>query len=152
MTMKHFFLFATFSVLLLSYCNSVGAQSVKEVWSDMPDSVMPLLTRNNRLDCIDYWEAGQQGDVKNRLDGAVSIHYMSEDSLCVSDTPSSRYEMSLRRDKAGAVSAIVVRRVVTGTMTDWTERTYSPSWHIIAEKAAPTAAFEEQLLKGVRMM
>lgn len=137
-------------MLVLVMCVAQApAQTMKEVWSAMPDSVMPLLSKNNRLDCVDYWEAGQQGDVKNRLEGKVSILFMNEDSLAVADTESSSYEMKLKKGERGDLLSITVRRVVkTGDITDWTERIYSPSWRLLNERLAPKEVFEENLMKG----
>ena len=119
----------------------------------MPDSIMPLLTHNNRLDLIDYWEAGQQGHITNRLGGEVSLTYLGEDSLSVSDTGVSRYEMRLLRNRKGAVKSIVMRRVVTaGGMSDWTERTFSPQWNVLRERQADARDFEEQLLNDGSMI
>lgn len=139
-------------MLVLVMCVAQApAQTMKEVWSAMPDSVMPLLSKNNRLDCVDYWEAGQQGDVKNRLEGKVSILFMNEDSLAVADTESSSYEMKLKKGERGDLLSITVRRVVkTGDITDWTERIYSPSWQLLKEYAAPKDSFENSLMKGAK--
>lgn len=139
-------------MLVLVMCVAQApAQTMKEVWSAMPDSVMPLLSKNNRLDCVDYWEAGQQGDVKNRLEGKVSILFMNEDSLAVADTESSSYEMKLKKGESGDLLSITVRRVVkTGDITDWTERVFSPAWQLLKEYAAPKDSFENSLMKGAK--
>ena len=139
-------------MLVLAMCIApASAQTIKEVWNTMPDSIMPLLSRNNRLDCIDYWEAGQQGDVKNRLDGKVAILFMNEDSLVVADTEVSSYEMTLKKDAAGNVQKIFVRRnVKTGDVADWTERVFSPVWQLLDEYPAPKDGFEDSLMKGAK--
>ena len=133
------------------YIAPASAQTIKEVWSDMPDSIMPLLSRNNRLDCVDYWEAGQYGDVKNRLEGKVVILFMNEDSLAVADTEVSSYEMRLERGAIGDVRKIFVRHnVKVGGIMDWTERVFSPAWQLLKEYAAPRDSFEDSLMKGAR--
>lgn len=138
-------------MLVLAMCGALAsAQTIKEVWQTMPDSIMPLLSKNNRLDCIDYWEAGQQGDVKNRLDGKVAILFMNEDSLAVADTELSSYEMNLNRGESGDVKSIVVRRnVKVGDVMDWTERVFSPAWQLLEERLAPEKVFEDSLMKGM---
>ena len=137
-------------MLVFAMCIApASAQTIKEVWSDMPDSIMPLLSRNNRLDCVDYWEAGQHGDVKNRLEGKVVILFMNEDSLAVADTEVSSYEMKLKRGATGDVQKIFVRHnVKVGDVTDWTERVFSPAWRLLKEYAAPKDSFENSLMKG----
>ena len=149
--MKHVISFLCVVSLTLCVRVPAQAQTMKEVWTSMPDSVMTLLTRNNRLDCLDYWEAGQEGRVANRLDGEVKILFLSDDSLSVSDTGVSRYEMRLERKNGGVISNITVRRVVTsGDLTDWTERVYSPEWQLLLTRKKPGETFEKELLKGTR--
>ncbi|MBP5484246.1 MAG: DUF3256 family protein [Bacteroidaceae bacterium] len=149
--MKHVISFLCVVSLTLCVRVPAQAQTMKEVWVSMPDSVMTLLTRNNRLDCLDYWEAGQEGRVANRLDGEVKILFLSDDSLSVSDTGVSRYEMRLERKNGGVIRNITVRRVVTsGDLTDWTERVYSPEWQLLLTRKKPGETFEKELLKGTR--
>lgn len=149
--MKHVISFLCVVSLTLCMRVPAQAQTMKEVWTSMPDSVMTLLTRNNRLDCLDYWEAGQEGRVANRLDGEVKILFLSDDSLSVSDTGVSRYEMRLERKNGGVIKSITVRRVVTsGDLTDWTERVYSPEWRLLLTRKKSGETFEKELLKGTR--
>lgn len=149
--MKHVISFLCVVSLTLCVRVPAQAQTMKEVWMTMPDSVMTLLTRNNRLDCLDYWEAGQEGRVTNRLDGDVRILFLSDDSLSVSDTGVSRYEVRLERKNGGVIRNITVRRVVTsGDLTDWTERVYSPGWQLLLIRKKPGETFEKELLKGTR--
>ena len=149
--MKHVISFLCIVSLILCARMPAQAQTMKEVWTSMPDSVMTLLTRNNRLDCLDYWEAGQEGRVTNRLDGEVKILFLSDDSLSVSDTGVSRYEVRLERKSGGALRNITVRRVVTsGDLTDWTECVYSPEWQLMHTRKKAGDTFEKELLKGTR--
>lgn len=149
--MKHVISFLCVVSLTLCVRVPAQAQTMKEVWMTMPDSVMTLLTRNNRLDCLDYWEAGQEGRVTNRLDGDVRILFLSDDSLSVSDTGVSRYEMRLERKNGGVIRNITVRRVVTsGDLTDWTERVYSPEWQLLLIRKKSGETFEKELLKGTK--
>ena len=151
--MKHSISLACVILIVLCACAPAQAQTMKEVWVSMPDSVMTLLTRNNRLDCLDYWEAGQEGRVTNRLDGEVKILFLSDDSLSVSDTGMSRYEMRLERKKGGDIKNIKVRRtVISDGVSDWTERVFSPEWQLLDEYAAPKEVFEKDLMKGTRFL
>ena len=47
--------------LLLTLANGAFAQTkMSEALKSMPDSLMPYLTHNNRLDCIDFREANMK--------------------------------------------------------------------------------------------
>lgn len=61
----------------------------------MPDSVMPLLTKNNRLDFIDFLDCGMDAVVTNRLDGKSQLKRLTEDYLLLHYTSSSDVEMKL---------------------------------------------------------
>ena len=57
------------AMLPLLFLSSAAAQTVTmaEVFKQMPDSLMPYITHNDRLDMIDYLDAGMKAEVTNRL-------------------------------------------------------------------------------------
>ena len=81
-------------LLLLVAFSQVSAHTPMRGWlSAMPDSVMPLLTKNNRLDFIDFYDAKMEAVVTNRMSGKsrVQIEYtastdVSMKLLSVNDT------------------------------------------------------------------
>ena len=56
---------------------------MKNVFKAMPDSVMPYLSQNNRLDFIDFVESGMKAEVKNQLDGMSEMTSLADDSLTI---------------------------------------------------------------------
>ena len=54
--------------LLLGIPSVSVAQTFREMFIDTPDSVMPLLTRYDRSDFIEYVKAGMRARAMNRLD------------------------------------------------------------------------------------
>ena len=74
----------TFSILLLCCALSTNAQNrIGELFKTMPDSLMPLLTTNNRLDMIDFMDAGMKARIDNLLNGESEMTYLSADSLSI---------------------------------------------------------------------
>lgn len=61
----------------------------------MPDSVMPLLTKNDRLDFIDFYDALMDAVVTNRLDGKSRMEMLTDDFLQISYTHSTDITMKL---------------------------------------------------------
>lgn len=57
--------------------------NVAQVFRAMPDSVMPYLTENNRLDMIDFMQAGMRAEVTNKLGGKSVMTFLSADSLSI---------------------------------------------------------------------
>jgi hypothetical protein len=54
--------------------NGAFAQiTMGEALKSMPDSLMPYLTHNNRLDCIDFCEANMKAEVRNTLEGKSEL-------------------------------------------------------------------------------
>ena len=53
---------------------AVQAQvSMMDVFKSMPDSLVPYLTANNRLDCLDFKEAKMKAEVQNALGGKSEL-------------------------------------------------------------------------------
>ena len=63
---------------------AVSAQLyMRDVFAQLPDSVLPLMTKNNRLDCIDFIENGMEARVKNLFDDQVVLDSLTEDFLSI---------------------------------------------------------------------
>lgn len=50
-------------------------------FKEMPDSIFPYLTKNNRLDMIDFMEAGMKAEVTNRLEGKSQMLMLTPEFL-----------------------------------------------------------------------
>ena len=67
-------LFALFGTAALQ------AQNTMREWlANAPDTLFTLLTRNDRLDLIDTYEAGQKAEVTNRLGGTTTLSRLTAD-------------------------------------------------------------------------
>lgn len=66
-----------------------------EVWKAMPDSLLPYLTHNDRLDMADYLEANMKAEVTNRLDGKSVLDTLGTDYLHLSLSPVTTIEMGI---------------------------------------------------------
>lgn len=75
----------------------------------MPDSILPLLTKNNRLDFIDYLENKMQAKVRNRFDETAEMTALDEDYLRIQMSPVSEVEMQLlpQTDSLGPVVCLL---------------------------------------------
>ena len=54
-----------------------------DVFKQMPDSLMPYLSTNNRLDMIDFMDAHMKAEVTNLLDGKSEMTALADDSLTI---------------------------------------------------------------------
>ena len=83
-------------LLLLVAFSQVSAHTPMRGWlATMPDSVMPLLTKNNRLDFIDFYDAKMEAVVTNRMSGKSRMHTLTNDFVQIEYTASADVSMKL---------------------------------------------------------
>ena len=97
-----FFILYLFSV-------SASAQTVREAFKAMPDSLMPYLTANNRLDLMDFMDAKMKAAVTNRLEGQTEMTFLSDDSLSI--RMSNALTIEMKTLKADTVTVVSLKRV-----------------------------------------
>lgn len=117
----------TLSLFLLLTALSVSAhcQSMADVLRTMPDSVMPLLTLNDRLDLVDEWQAGVKAEVKNRLGGMVTLTELSDTKAVLQTSSLSTVTLELTTMPDGTTKAVRRQRTCTvDGQTDTSERLF----------------------------
>jgi len=85
--------------VLLGVSAVVHAQTttplIKDFFAAMPDSLLPLMTQNDRLDCIDYIENHMQARIHNKFDEDVELETLTADYLRLRTSSSTYQEMKL---------------------------------------------------------
>ena len=73
------------AALLATTLSQASAQGVdiRNAFKQMPDSLMPYLSKNNRLDFIDFLDSGMRAEVKNSLGGTSEMLSLGSDSLTI---------------------------------------------------------------------
>jgi len=61
------------ALLLLLPMAAMSQSKLADILKVMPDTLMPYLSANNRLDLIDFVEAGMKAEVHNALDGKSQL-------------------------------------------------------------------------------
>lgn len=93
-----------FSFLLLLSAAWASAQTdINAVFVSMPDSLLPLLTRNDRLDLLDYHKAGMEARVTNLMGGTTTLLERNDTTICLQLTAVSRWRITIVTDTFGAV-------------------------------------------------
>lgn len=64
-------------------CIFAQEPTVASLFREMPDSLMPYLTKNNRLDMLDFMEARMKAEVTNLFDAKSEMTALSADSLSI---------------------------------------------------------------------
>lgn len=129
-------------LLFMAQVCCVNAQKprIADVFKSMPDSLMPYLSANSRLDMIDFMEAGMRAEVTNLLQGDSEMTLLTADSLSIRMSEVLTIDLQL----AGVAepvdsSMFVVRMVRTYTINEHQTESivdiYSTVWrHLSSER------------------
>lgn len=126
------------SIILLTIWMMVGAQgcilnaqTMKQIFQTLPDSILPSLSKNDRLDMVDLYENNMQNEVTNKLRGKsrmtlltenltkMQLSELTEVQLCKLPTPSSYLICMIHSVKADTWDS-----TVKFYNPDWTPATY----------------------------
>jgi len=82
---------------MFALCTTANAQDfgMREVFKLMPDSLVPALTKNNRLDMIDFIDSKMEADVKNKLDEHSKLTVLTDNYLHLDISEVSTIELRL---------------------------------------------------------
>lgn len=124
--MKKSFLFLMFLLAL----PHLKAQRMRDVFANMPDSVLEVMTKNNRLDCIDFIENNMEARVRNRFDGFSELKTLTADYLSLDLTPSCKVEMKLL-PAADTLNYICVVKTYSGPIRESSVAVYTDKWKML---------------------
>ena len=82
-------------ILALAPLMGWSQTSIAEVFKSMPDSLMPYLTKNDRLDMVDFMEAKMKAEVTNRLGCKSEMTRLTADSLAIQMSESMQVDIFL---------------------------------------------------------
>ena len=138
------------SCLLIGMTSVCSAQepTLRDVFRQIPDSLMPLLSVNNRLDFIDFMDSNMKASVRNRFDGISEMTALTDDSLSIRMSNALRVDMLLLRLDApvDTIQDVVVfaetfltdsiygETVVKFYTPDWQQITKDIPWNEIQQK------------------
>lgn len=123
---------------------------MRDVFIAMPDSFMPYLSHNNKLDLIDFMESGMASEVTNELDNKTQLDTLTADYLRLRLSPASLLEMKLLPYTNAAMSDSI-DRVVCLVITFGEEPMesvimfYTPQWKQVAI-ANPAQSLADELI------
>ena len=94
--MKKFLFLLLFSVVCGQL--SVAQTRIRDIYAATPDSIFPLLTKNNRLDQIDFRENNMKAEVKNKFDDHSELLVLNDKYLKLQLSKRCIVEMRLLTD------------------------------------------------------
>ena len=115
-----------------------AAQSLKEVFKQMPDSLMPYLTQNNRLDFIDFMDSNMKAEVSNLTGGTSEMTALTDDSLSIRMSEALRVDMLLLDldepvDSVRQVIVFVETFLADSVYGESVCKTYSVDWQPVTK-------------------
>ena len=130
-----------FTILILLVVSIAGkAQTMRELFTNMPDTILPSLSKNDRLDMIDLIENKMTNEVTNQLRGKskmtvltdnlakIQLSELAEVQLCKLPTPDSYLICMIHSVKADAWDS-----TTKFYNPDWTLSTYHVSTHSVGK-------------------
>ena len=96
-------------LLLASLTVRAGELKIQDVFKQMPNSVLPTLSENNRLDMLDFMASKMKAEVTNRLGGKSEMTVLTDTTLTIRMSEALQVEMLLLmpEDAAGAGSQVI---------------------------------------------
>jgi len=124
--------------LLLAFCSSFSTslaqeQKMRDVFANMPDSILPLISKNNRLDCIDFIESKMPALVKNAVEESIELTALTDDYLKLKMSNVSDAEMKLLKVN-DTTQVICMVKTYAGPVKDSSIRFYTMDWRELDKK------------------
>lgn len=107
-------------------------QKIRDVFLQMPDSLLPYLTENNRLDFFDFMDSNMKAEVHNELGGKSEMLSLTDESLTLQLSHSLKVVMRLVPVVEAVDSCQQVVCMITTYGTDAPEskiEAYSVKWN-----------------------
>ena len=122
-------------IYILCLCCWLGgrAQELRSLFVAMPDSVLPLLTKTNRMDCVDFLDSNMKAEVKNRFNNTSELKVLTKDYLELQLTSQSSVEMKLL-PMNDSVKVVCMVHTVCGPVCDSEITFYDTQWKQLPSK------------------
>ena len=113
------------------------AADLRTLFVSMPDSILPTLTKSDRMDFLDYMDSGMKARVRNKLGGESVMTLFEENMLSIQTSQAGRFDLVLLK-KGKNETLICIIRTVNAKYDDSRLSFFTEDW-----KPVPT----EQLIE-----
>lgn len=100
---------------------------MKDVFARTPEAVLPLLSTNNKLDCIDFIENDMEAKVRNKADEYEELKQLTDNYLLMQTSQKAHTEMRLLSSTDSTFTVIVVH-TCKGPISDSEAVIYNERW------------------------
>lgn len=120
--------------LALLLTASVNAKSLRELWVEMPDSLLPILNKNLRTELVELKDMGVKSEVKNLLDEDCVMDTITSNYLQLTTSKASSLQMKLLPQASGD-SLLCVVKTFSAPEKESEVRFYDQGWQELDAKA-----------------
>ena len=137
-------------LLLMSQTGRAEGLKMRDVFKQMPVSVMPYLSENNRLDFIDFIDSNMKAVVKNRLGGSCEMTSLTDSTLSIRMSPALQVDMLLLNveeptDTGRQVVCLIETFGSDSLSLESKVRYYTLSWELLNEPPQLSESFKNIL-------
>lgn len=124
---------------------------IRQAFKAMPDSVLPYLSANNRLDFLDFVDSGMKAEVANAFNGRCVMTALTADSLSLQLNESTRFDMLLLPiegeaiDSCQQVIAVAFTYSAAPMQPERSLRFFSAKWRELQLPPSLTAAARRRI-------
>ena len=134
-------------IVCVSVIGPVRAEDLRTLFIGMPDSIMPTLTKSERMDFLDYMDSGRRARVRNMQGGESEMTLLQDNLLSVRTSQSGRMDMALFRKKDGS-NLICIINTVTARYDDSRLSFFTEDWKPVpVEDLIELPEFDDYLTK-----
>ena len=136
--------------LLLLASPAILSQSIQKLYVNMPDAFNPTLTKQNRMELLEYHKAGKGDSITNRF--GHQSYLLSYDTLqqkiVVKNTPGSTFEMKIMKLDDNKPAIGIIRTVCAPVCLSSVEF-YDTAWNSIPVRFTMPKAIEWLDVKSI---
>ena len=137
-------------LLLMSQTGRAEGLKMRDVFKQMPVSVMPYLSENNRLDFIDLIDCNMKAVVKNHLGGSCEMTSLTDSTLSIRMSPALQVDMLLLNveeptDTGRQVVCLIETFGSDSLSLESKVRYYTLSWELLNEPPQLSESFKNIL-------
>lgn len=134
-------------IVCLLVIGPVRAEDLRTLFISMPDSIMPMLTKSERMDFLDYMDSGMRARAGNKQGGESEMTLFKDNMLSVRTSQSGRMDMALFRKKDGS-NLICIINTVTARYDDSRLTFFTENWEPVpVESLIELPQFDDYLTK-----
>lgn len=122
-------------LLFVSLTGRAEDLKIQDVFKQMPNSVLPTLSENNRLDMLDFMASNMKAEVTNRLGGKSEMTVLTDSTLTIRVSDALTVELLLLRSEYTDKNLLCLIETFgrDSLSLDSQVRFFTPSWERLNE-------------------